>query len=241
MADVTAAPSTIYDPLCGQHLDLSVTNHPSHHSKPSGQKLIENSASEMFSSHTETFTQRRATWPWHVIRIKAEKFCETSPTAHLSRSHPQHSAGWDLCLICYQTQLVFPADVHRPAVMKPLFCTNCVKICQGWCPRPLTSGASLWYIWQTLVPKVPSLPGRTGTSTKCFFFVFFLNGDTYTGSSVWWDPSCWGLISKCGAAEKAAHSWLVTFTGTLILTALSLEPFKKKHKFAWKHSKHEGN
>lgn len=155
----------------------------------------------MFSSHTETFTQRRATWPWHVIHIKAEKFCETSATVHLSRSHPQCSAGWDLCLICYQTQLVFPADVHSPAAM------NCVKICQGWCPKLLTSGVSLWYTWQTLVPKVLNRNKRQ---------VCFLNGDTYTCPSVWWDPS----------SIMTDHS----------LTAVSLELFQQNvnlHESIW--------
>lgn len=33
--------------------------------------------------------------------------------------------------IRYQTQLVFPADVHRPGVTQPLFSTSCVKIRQG--------------------------------------------------------------------------------------------------------------
>lgn len=199
MGDVTVAPSTIYYPFCGQHWDLILPNHPSHYSKQTSLKLNRIKPVRciffLFPSLTEAFTRRRATWPWHEIHIKAEEFCETSQTVHLSRPHPQHSTGWNLRLICYQTQLVFPADVHRPGVMKPLFCTSCVKICQDCSLMLLTFGVGLLpYAWQTLVPKGLSLPVRTVMQHQVYFWNNWKT-DLHrafcpTGTSMW------GLISQ---------------------------------------------
>jgi len=139
----------------------------------------------LFSSLTEAFTRPCATWPWHEIRIKAEELCETPPTLHLCRPHPythancyhciwelvvcfvpQQSPGWNVGLICYQSQLVFPADAHRPGVMQP-HCLSCARICQDCSLMPLTFGfvGLLQYAWQTLlVPRGLSLPGSYNTT-----------------------------------------------------------------------------
>lgn len=144
----------------------------------------------LFSSLTEAVTWLWATWLWHAIRIKAEEFCETPPTLHLCRPHPyshanryqrswasvwelvvclvpQRSPGWNVSLICYQSQLVFPADAHRPEVTQPHSCTSFARICQDCSLMPLTFRFArlLQYAWQTLlVPIGLHLPGSYSTT-----------------------------------------------------------------------------
>lgn len=73
--------------------------------------------------------------------IKAQEFCKMLPTLHLCRPHAYSHAYryhhvcenwwavvslsraeegmWNVGLICYQPQLVFPADAHSPGVSRP--------------------------------------------------------------------------------------------------------------------------
>lgn len=151
----------------------------------------------LFSSLTEAFTRPRATWPWHEIHIKAEEFCEMPPTVRLCRPHPyshahcyhrvwelvvcfvpQHSPGWNVGLICYQSQLVFPADAHRPGVTQPHSCTSCVRICQdcslmlftfGFLESPKARASQ----WATVMQHQVDfeIPGRLALCTHGLFMV----------------------------------------------------------------------
>lgn len=141
-----------------------------------------------FSFFSEAFTHGHMQ-PGHDMRyISKQRSSEKNPaeTVHLSRprpySHanckpacvwelvvcfvPQHSPGWNVGLICYQSQLVFPADAHRPGVTQPHSCTSCAGICQARSLMPLTFGFAglLQYAWQTLlVPR--GLPGNCTETT----------------------------------------------------------------------------
>lgn len=92
--------------------------------------------------------------------IKVQEFCKIPLTLHLRRPHTHSSAHryhrvcenrwslvslstaeegmWNVGPICYQSQLVFPADAHRPGVAQPRSCTSCGRICQDCWLMPLT-------------------------------------------------------------------------------------------------------
>lgn len=139
-------------------MDLVAPNHPLHYSKQTSPKLKLNKSRGMYLFVFFLLSQRHShgsVQPGPDTRYISK---QRSSVKHRCSPHPQHSAGWNLGLICYQTQLVLPADVRRPSVTELHFFTSCVNIHQGWSLMPLPCGAGL-LLWagRTLVPKGLSL------------------------------------------------------------------------------------